>query len=209
MALSRVGLSGLAIAEITAGVILAWSGIENAPLSQTFRDLLGGQKPQPGPATALPAAVGKSTATAQIGGGDTGLPYGTVGTGPAGPGEAAWFTAMLASIGALPTPANLKSLHDWRTRESTWDNSQPDGALYAHNPLNTTLVTSSSVGTVNSIGVQIYGSAAGGIAATAQTLLQGYPAIVSALRRGVGLATGDPAVASELLTWSGNSYSSV
>lgn len=53
---SRAGLSGLAVAEIAAGVILAWSGIENQTLTVTLQSLIGGKKPPGGP-----AEVGAST----------------------------------------------------------------------------------------------------------------------------------------------------
>jgi hypothetical protein len=128
---------------------------------------------------------------------------------PPGPGETAWFTSLLVAMGAPPTTADLNSLHNWRVLECPWNAQPPDGAQYTHNPLNTTLGTSGVVGTVNSVGVKIYGSAVQGIAATAATLLGGYPAIVSALRRGVGLNTGDPAVSAELSKWSGGGYSAV
>jgi cell wall-associated NlpC family hydrolase len=48
---SRAGLSGIALAEIGLGVILAWSGIENEPIASTLRSLAGGQKPASGPPT--------------------------------------------------------------------------------------------------------------------------------------------------------------
>jgi hypothetical protein len=56
---SRAGLNGLALAEIVSGVILAWSGIENQALAATFRSLVQGKAPTPGPAEAPgPAADG-------------------------------------------------------------------------------------------------------------------------------------------------------
>jgi hypothetical protein len=47
---SRGALSGLALAEIAAGVVLAWSGIENQALTITLQSLISGRKPPPGPA---------------------------------------------------------------------------------------------------------------------------------------------------------------
>lgn len=186
------------------GGVLLWSAINNKHALSTAQSLVKGTEPTPGP-----AEPGLTPSVIQAGGGNTGLPYGTVGVSPPGPGENAWFTTMLATIGALPTSANLASMRNWSAREAPWNASPPDGALYTHNPLNTTLATSGDVGNVNSIGVKIYGSAAEGIAATAATLMGGYPAIVSALRRGSGLATGDPNVSAELSKWSGGGYSSV
>lgn len=58
---SRGGLSGLALAEIAAGVILAWSGIQNASIAATLRSVIGGKKPAPDtgnqPVTSTPAAA--------------------------------------------------------------------------------------------------------------------------------------------------------
>ena len=42
---SRGGLSALALAELSAGVILAWSGISNASISATLTSILQGKKP--------------------------------------------------------------------------------------------------------------------------------------------------------------------
>jgi hypothetical protein len=42
---SRGGLSGLALAEVAAGVILVWSGISNAAIAATLKSLIGGRKP--------------------------------------------------------------------------------------------------------------------------------------------------------------------
>lgn len=201
---------------VIAGVggLIVYSGLKGKGFSSALRSVIQGKSPgkaSPDTANQITAAqYGYGIGTGgQYGGGSTGLPYGTVGATPAGPGETAWFTALLVTLAAPPTKADLASLHNWRVRESPWNAQPPDGAQYTHNPLNTTLSTSSVTGAVNSVGVKTYSSAAAGIAATAGTLLGGYPAIVSALRRGVGLASGDPAVAAELLKWSGGGYSSV
>lgn len=52
------GISGLAVAEIGAGLVLAWSGIENVPVSQTLKSLVTGKLPAPGPGTAPSAGAG-------------------------------------------------------------------------------------------------------------------------------------------------------
>lgn len=72
---SRGGLSGLALAEIAAGVILAWSGIENASLTGTVGSLLGGKKPAsdtgsepitpPAPAAAASSGGGSTVVAGQ------------------------------------------------------------------------------------------------------------------------------------------------
>ena len=62
---SRGGLSGLALAEIAAGVILAWSGIQNASIAATLRSVIGGKKPAPDTGTQpIVSAPAGGTATA-------------------------------------------------------------------------------------------------------------------------------------------------
>jgi hypothetical protein len=84
-----------------------------------------------------------------------------------------------------------------------------EGGGGANNPMNTTL--SNTPGVVGSFGVGVkdYDSPADGVRATASTLLGGYPAIVSQLKTGQGLADTSGDVASELSTWSGGGYSSI
>lgn len=125
----------------------------------------------------------------------------TNGTTPANASETAYFTALLKSIGAPVTKANLDSLDDWYTHENS---SWPPAAAY--NPLNTTQPMPGAT-IFNSDGVRIYANATQGVSATATTLLNGYPGIVAALKAGNGLC-GDTGLASEFLTWSGNGYSS-
>jgi peptidoglycan DL-endopeptidase CwlO len=60
---SRAGLSGLAVAEIGLGVILAWSGIENAPISATLRSLLAGQAPAEGAPTSSSASASSAASS--------------------------------------------------------------------------------------------------------------------------------------------------
>lgn len=192
-------VDGKALFAIGIGGFFVYGGIKGYSPLKAAQNLITGKNPNTGQSAGLLTAGGS--------GGSGGSSVNA--SAPSGPGEDAYFTTLLLTLGAPPTKRNLTSLHNWRVHESPWNNSPPDGAQYTHNPLNTTLVTPSSIGAVNSIGVQIYGSAAGGISATAQTLLGGYPAIVADLRKGVGLANGDPNVASELMKWSNNGYSSV
>lgn len=44
---SRGGLSALALSEVALGVVMAWSGIENASLAAALRSLIGGKVPAP------------------------------------------------------------------------------------------------------------------------------------------------------------------
>jgi hypothetical protein len=94
-------------------------------------------------------------------------------------------------------------MYNWAAHEG------PYGSQASNNPLNTTIHTAGDEGSFDGTPVQNYATEAEGLAATAETLLSGYPAIVSALRHGVGLSTGNPQVAAELSEWSGGGYSSV
>jgi hypothetical protein len=122
------------------------------------------------------------------------------GTALSGSNATQWADSILGAIGAPASGDNVSTLTDWFAQE---------GGGGSNNPLNTTLDTSGSSGTINSSGVQDYSSPAAGIAATAQTLA-GYPAIVAALKTGSGLVGIDSsAVASELSTWSGGGYTTI
>lgn len=108
---------------------------------------------------------------------------------------------VLAALGAPTTAANVQSIEDWAAQE---------GGGGANNPLNTTLQTAGSTGSINSVGVQNYANTADGVTATAQTLEGGnYSAIVAALKSGSGLIGAGGAVGSELSTWSGGGYDSL
>ena len=80
---------------------------------------------------------------------------------------------LLNEINAPVTSENLKAMTTWMAYEGGhWKNSA------TYNPLNTTLETSASTGSMNSVGVQKYSSYAGGLSATAQTLNMDYYANV-------------------------------
>jgi hypothetical protein len=117
--------------------------------------------------------------------------------------ERAFIRAVLADLGAPVNSANTASLAGWFTREfPAW----PPYA--AENPMSSTQRMPGST-TYNSVGVQNYPTASEGAHATAITLANGYyPRVVAALRSGRGLC-GNPSIAGELLTWSGNGYSEV
>lgn len=198
-----MAVDGISVGIGAVGALLMYAGVKGDSVPALLQAFVRGQ----GPGAVTPTVTDVSSGATGAGGTGSGI-TGQEAT-PAGPGEAAWFTAMLASVGALPTKANLASMEAWQQHESPWNAQPPDGALFTHNPLNTTLETSASNGSVNSVGVQTYSSAEAGIVATAETLLDGYPAIVSALRSGTGLSTGNADVAAELSKWSGGGYSSV
>jgi len=117
--------------------------------------------------------------------------------------EASFIRATLADLGAPATSANIYSLAAWFPHE------YPSWPPYAaNNPMSSTERMPGST-TYNGVGVQNYPTAAEGAQATAMTLANGYyPLIVAALRSGQGLC-GNPSIAGELLTWSGNGYSGV
>jgi hypothetical protein len=180
------------------GAAVAYAGFKGHRWGQVVRDLISGQK--------IPAAQELAITTSPAA-----YAYGGIGTnpnvstpGPSGPGERAFWVAVLIGCAAPPTTSNIQSLIHWRTRESPWNNQPPDGAQYTHNPLNTTLAYGGGV-SINSVGVKKYPNAAVGVAATVKTL-KGYPGILSALRAGKGLCGVAP---SEFSQWSGGGYSSV
>lgn len=60
--MARGGVSGVAVAEVGAGLIIAWAGIENRSITDTLKALIGGHLPAPGPPqqllAPLPAGAG-------------------------------------------------------------------------------------------------------------------------------------------------------
>jgi hypothetical protein len=194
-----IKVSYLALAG--AGGIIAYSGLKGKGISSAARAVLTGN----GPATATAAdQITPATYAYGYGAGTTTNTAPVV--GPTSAGETAWIVALLASIAAPPTKANINSIAGWIQHESSWNSSPPDGALYTHNPLNTTQPGFGAVGSVNSVGVKIYPTSVQGIAATVKALTNGdYGDILAALRSGKGL-TGSYR---GLSTWSGGGYSSI
>jgi hypothetical protein len=183
-----MAIDGYAIAAVGVGGILLWSSVRNEKILAVTRDLIAGKKPpSEGPGEAISGGAG-------TGGGSTGA-------APSGPGESAFFTAVLTAILAPPTSANLHSLTSWRTLETPWP------PVAKNNPLNTTEDMPGATD-YNSDGVKNYPNATEGVTATARTLTGGYPLIVSALRSGKGLC-GNGNLSSEFSTWSGGGYTSV
>lgn len=143
----------------------------------------------------LPAAASSSSSSTS--GGNT--------TAPASSSEQDWIKALLTSLGAPQTDANINSLTSWIDKESPWNDSGPDGALYTNNPLNTTQPASGAT-SINSAGVKKYTTAVMGLTATVQTIQQ-YPQILAALKSGNGLCGST--LESSFEQWSGNGYGSV
>lgn len=148
-------------------------------------------------AEAAQASASSSSSSTSTGSGST--------TAPAGSSQTDWVKALLTSLNAPQTPANINSLISWMNRESPWNSSAPDGALYTNNPLNTTQAATGAT-SINSDGVKKYTTSAEGIAATVATIIQ-YPAIAAALRSGNGLCGSN--LSSSFSKWSGGGYTSV
>jgi hypothetical protein len=144
----------------------------------------------------LPAASASSSSS--TGGGNT--------TAPASTSEADWIKALLTSLGAPQTTANINSLTSWIQKETTWNDNSPDGALYTNNPLNTSQAASGATSIGDGSVVKKYVTAVSGITATVQTIQQ-YPAILAALKSGNGLCGST--LSSSFSKWSGNGYDSV
>jgi len=88
-----------------------------------------------------------------------------------------WQAAILRGIGAPVTPSNIHLLNAWQQAEGGGTANDAN-----FNPLNTTQ-GASGARSINSVGVKSYRSAAQGIEATVQTLLNGhYGPILSGLR---------------------------
>jgi hypothetical protein len=144
----------------------------------------------------LPAASAASGTTPS--GGNT--------TAPASTSEADWIKALLTSLGAPQTDANINSLTSWIAKETTWTDNGPDGALYTNNPLNTSQAASGATSIGGGSVVKKYVTAASGITATVQTIQQ-YPQILAALKSGNGLCGST--LSGSFSEWSDGGYDSV
>lgn len=88
-----------------------------------------------------------------------------------------FFADVLKSIGAPPTPQNIRFLTNWQRHEGGWTNNSA-----SFNPLNTTHGPGASI---NSVGVKAFGDYGTGVKMTAETVMNGrYPNIVAGLRSG-------------------------
>ena len=104
---------------------------------------------------------------------------------------------LLDQLGAPNNGSTVGFLTAWMARE---------GTSAANNPLATTLPWPGA-SDFNSVGVKNYPDLQSGVAATAQTLTGGYPAIVADLQRGDGGAAGNEHA--ELSKWSGGGYDTI
>jgi hypothetical protein len=117
---SRGTLSGLALAYIATGVILAWSGIENQTLTVTLKSLIGGKQPPPGPAEASAGTVAGTITQA------TGINQ----TPPSAAGTAALQAYAQVLLAAHGWPAQFSALNSIIDAESSWNPNaeNPSGA---------------------------------------------------------------------------------
>lgn len=118
-------------------------------------------------------ASGTGASTSSSAGGTAGL---VLGTGD----QQGWANQFLSKLGVPVTASNLQAVTTWMAWEGGhWKNSAN------YNPLNTTLKTSQSTGSMNSVGVQRYASWDAGLDATLQTIRNGrYGNILAALQAG-------------------------
>jgi hypothetical protein len=193
--LMPVKFSGVGAAAAAGGALLLYSAINGKSFSGELKSLLTGASPAAAPSANLIDTTLPSSGSASL---STG---GTVVT-PSSGSETAWIIALLSSIGAPSTQANINSISSWIAHEG------PYGTQGANNPLNTTIETSGYTGKFAGTPVSNFDNAADGIAGTVATLLGGYPDILAALRSGVGLC-GNSSVSADLHKWSGGGYSQV
>jgi len=105
--------------------------------------------------------------------------------------ETQFATDLLSRINAPITDSNIAAMTTWMKFEGGGGGKSTglgiNSAMF--NPLNTTLRTSGSTGSMNSVGVQKYASYDAGLSATVQTLQNGrYSNILAALKQGTSTA---------------------
>lgn len=155
----------------------------------------------------LASGIGAKAAVSAHGGkahARTAPAHATVAAAVAGTGENAFFTAVMADLGAPATPANLNSLAAWAGHEGAW------GTVGQWNPLDSTLPepgsTDFNVIPGCACSVQNYPDVSEGAQATAVTI-GAYPGITAALRAGQGVCGGG--LSGEFSRWSGGGYTEV
>lgn len=127
------GVSGLALAEIGAGLVLAWAGVENVPVSTVLRSVATGKLPPKGPS-------GQYATSPGTGGGGSGQ---DISAAPLTAGQQAQATRLAATgtdsanraLGRLlaatygwGSGADWQALdYGWGTLESGWRNTVYSG----------------------------------------------------------------------------------
>jgi hypothetical protein len=129
---------------------------------------------------------------------------------PTGANEKAWSEAILTSLGAPLTSANIVSIGYWMQNEA---GSPPSGIVGANNPFNVSQPCCGGV-PIQDDGdgvtfLQSYPTVADGLEAITQYLNRGnYTLILADLKAGVGLMN-DSNLASEISLYSGGGYSTI
>lgn len=127
---------------------------------------------------------------------------------PTGRNELAWSQAILRAFGDPLTSANIVSMGYWMQNEA---GHPPYGIVGANNPINVSEPGYGGTPIQNEGGgyhLYSYPTVADGIDAIVAYLNRpNYVGILAALKAGVGLSS--PSLASELLVYSGNGYSTV
>lgn len=109
-----------ALTSLGAGVVLAWSGIQNQKITVTLQDIVSGKKPQPGPMSPGVTAGGSG---------------GAGGSAPASPSQLSANQALgktMAAAYGWGSGGQWDALYALWMRESGWDNNavnQSSGAL--------------------------------------------------------------------------------
>jgi hypothetical protein len=203
-------VNGIGLLAAAGGGLLLYSAVQGKGFGSAVRAILAGESPanaqNVNPIT-IPAGPGVTAdlPSGSLFPGDTGAGTGVTVTAPASGSEKAFIVALLTSMGAPSTDANIQSLSAWFAREGPWGTQGENG----NNPLNTSITGLPGYEGKWSLApvVSIYATASDGIGATVATL-KDYPEIMAALRSGKGLC-GNESVAGELSTWSGGGYSQV
>lgn len=120
---SSGSVSGIALAEIAAGLVLAWSGIQNVPISKVAGSFVSGRVPSPGPSESFAGNTDTTSGTGTVPSLSS-LPGGTVsgGSGSVTPRQAfqalraAGFPASAAvtmtAIGGVESTWNTRALNN-------------------------------------------------------------------------------------------------
>jgi hypothetical protein len=129
---------------------------------------------------------------------------------PTGQNQKAWSEAILTSLGAPLSSANIVSIGYWMQNEA---GSPPSGIVGANNPINVSQPCCGGV-PIQDDGdgvtfLQSYPTVADGVEAITQYLNRGnYTTILADLKAGAGLMN-DPNLASEIQLYSGGGYSTI
>lgn len=124
---SRAGLSGLAVAEIAAGVLLAWSGIANQTIAATVTSLARGQKPAQGPAAPAGTVTG-AAAAADLGAAGAAAGAGITPSPPSSAGVTALKAYAQALLAAHGWPGQFSAFNSIVEAESGWNSAARNGS---------------------------------------------------------------------------------